>query len=377
VNKIVWKDYKICLKIITPVIINNGAQFEPGELHSQNGKVYYLNLMKIFEDMDKGKVKEYIDSLASSWNTRNNSYFDNNDYSPAQKIISNFLTLKGKDINDYIFSEINILPSCKELFLKKPNQEINQVYFNKIKGEPYIPGSSIKGAIRTAILEKMRQQLEEEGIQLSPEKQSYKYKKTPDFETEIYSKGKFNHHSVKDDPFKFLKISDFHLKSSKLNLDKVDINSSDIPFFSTMTDAECFSENEVVAKGTISISSDIVNSPLREFSNLDSIFKACNEFFVNNFNKKKNRPQVWIDFEKRKIIISKLRSVLEDSSSNTKFLIRIGHFSGIENITYNVLQNPEINWKIKNKKVNFECSNARSLVEGFPLGYCALYKEED
>ena len=66
--------------------------------------------------------------------------------------------------------------------------EIARTAFNPISGQPILPGSSVKGAIRTALLESLRKR---QG-----------FKKSRDMETEILG-GSFS-----TDPFRFLKISD-------------------------------------------------------------------------------------------------------------------------------------------------------------------------
>ncbi len=66
--------------------------------------------------------------------------------------------------------------------------EISRTAFNPINGQPILPGSSIKGAIRTALLECLRKR---QG-----------FKKSRDMETEILG-GSFS-----TDPFRLLKISD-------------------------------------------------------------------------------------------------------------------------------------------------------------------------
>ena len=128
------KKFNVEIKTISPIHIGSGesygaSEFVPGKAKGQNGPVdtiKRINLSKYYLSLNDDKKDDLINSLT----TQN---FDLNSFD-------------GKISND--FKVYTSYDRCKEHI--KPNQEIEENI--KTLNQLYIPGSSLKGAIKTAIL---------------------------------------------------------------------------------------------------------------------------------------------------------------------------------------------------------------------------------
>lgn len=128
------KKYKIDIKTLSPVHIGSGESYTAAEYVSvnKNGKkdpipiFKRINLSKYFLSLDDDKKDDFINNL-SNQNFSLKSFDD--------KISDNFKVYLSYD-------------KCKEKI--RPNQEIEENI--KTLNELYIPGSSLKGAIKSALL---------------------------------------------------------------------------------------------------------------------------------------------------------------------------------------------------------------------------------
>lgn len=128
------KKYKIDIKTLSPVHIGSGesytaAEYVSGKAKGKNGSIPIfkrINLSKYFLSLDDDKKDDLISNL-SNQNFSLKSFDD--------KISNDFKVYLSYD-------------RCKEEI--KPNQEIEENI--KTLNELYIPGSSLKGAIKSALL---------------------------------------------------------------------------------------------------------------------------------------------------------------------------------------------------------------------------------
>jgi hypothetical protein len=68
-----------------------------------------------------------------------------------------------------------------------------------------------------------------------------------------------------------------------------------------------------------------------------------------------------------------MSNLINENLKENKALIKIGRFSGIENITYNLIQDTSINGKIYNENINIEGGDSYSLIENkYIPGYCII-----
>jgi CRISPR-associated protein Csm5 len=217
--------------------------------------------------------------------------------------------------------------------------EIARTAFNPISGQPILPGSSIKGAIRTALLESLRKR---QG-----------FKKSRDMESEILG-GSFS-----TDPFRFLKISDgtFRRKIQKKGQDGSLQQVERRPRVCLQVNRKK-RPNQYDAKGNVNTLLECIpaNTPMAflarwvveqkrcSFGNMPSlqldfatIASACNTFYKERFEseshilKEHNYAVNWATGVGKALGPGGFLQKMMDEGRG--FLLRVGRHSGAESVT--------------------------------------------
>lgn len=131
------KTYKIKATVVTPVAIGDGSQYSPyKDYFIDRGRVCYIDEQKMGNLLTKDDelMTEYVEGVANMEGNR--SRFDLRNFIQNRLSVEPDLLIQNK-IKFYgnVLSKLPI-----NGFIKTPN------------GYPYIPGSSIKGAIKTALV---------------------------------------------------------------------------------------------------------------------------------------------------------------------------------------------------------------------------------
>ena len=136
------------LKVLSPLHIGNGRELTPLDIYPGDGVVYVLDTGKLTADLiDMGISLEEILHLLK--NPPGDAY-----------------VWKG-----YI-DELHLNPSDYALYTLRihgePGRRSMQIKeFIKLNGKPYIPGSSVKGALRTAVLYKVLKECGDSGTAMN------------------------------------------------------------------------------------------------------------------------------------------------------------------------------------------------------------------
>lgn len=138
---------KMCLKVVTPINISDGIVLGAKDYlyDSRRQKVYFLNLhqwhMFIYKHMLLEKYESYLANFRD------------------KQSLLEWLQMQGYDIDDVrtvITSEAQATVNLMDNEKKKTLNDINR-HIQQPDGILYVPGSSIKGGFRTAILYKLLQ----------------------------------------------------------------------------------------------------------------------------------------------------------------------------------------------------------------------------
>lgn len=138
---------KMCLKVVTPINISDGIVLGAKDYlyDSRRQKVYFLNLhqwhMFIYKHMLLEKYESYLANFRD------------------KQSLLEWLRMQGYDIDDVrtvITSEAQATVNLMDNEKKKTLNDINR-HIQQPDGSLYVPGSSIKGVFRTAILYKLLQ----------------------------------------------------------------------------------------------------------------------------------------------------------------------------------------------------------------------------
>lgn len=133
---------KMCLKVVTPINIADGIVLGAKDYlyDSRRQKVYFLNLhqwhMFIYKHMLLGKYESYLANFRD------------------KQSLLEWLRMQGYDIDDVrtvITSEAQATVNLMDSERKKTLNDISR-HIQQPDGSLYVPGSSIKGVFRTAIL---------------------------------------------------------------------------------------------------------------------------------------------------------------------------------------------------------------------------------
>ncbi|HOM11240.1 MAG TPA: type III-A CRISPR-associated RAMP protein Csm5 [Spirochaetota bacterium] len=356
--------YNAIIRIITPIIIQTGQQYDLWDLmpNPKNPKeIWIINPSLAYASLSQEMQKKFdllIDELSKLKGD-----------AVKQKMTALRDMLHGAVISNpsVIMQKAQGLDNFKEELTRNPNAEIRKIYKESLTNRPYIPGSSIKGMIRTAVLEAIRK-----NKQLIPNidrdhdvrRGKVSIKAVHSFEDRILLGA--NRRKVYDDPFKFLHVSDFIIEKTDTIFGTVRVTSArgKIPTYTEMTGCELLNNQEYLAKGTITIYDDELKKYLATLNQYDKsalhilpqVFRA--EFILGAL---KNFYEPLLN-NKKHPVDSEIKNLMQNKNkSNTAVPIRLGRFSQVESKTFKV----ERTWERgDSRRMNFEGGKTRAYVKG-------------
>ena len=137
-----YRTFRLSLLTLAPIHIGNGEKYTSREFIYENKKFYFPDMGKFYNKMVEKRLAEKFEAflLQTRPNTRNNrliSFLNDN-------------RIAERSFGGYSISETGLESD------KNPNSAgaINEVnkFIRDAFGNPYIPGSSLKGAIRTILM---------------------------------------------------------------------------------------------------------------------------------------------------------------------------------------------------------------------------------
>lgn len=261
----------------------------------------------------------------------------------------------------------------------KPSNQLIIRCMPSINGRVYIPGSSIKGAMRTAFLDWRAKKYDKNnrGYQVLNQvvaNKLQKESKTKESKAKIVEEELLNYKKIEDDPFKSIKVEDVFLPPDSTEIievmnvrEKKEPLSLDMFVEAVKPDVK-FNIN-IGYEDTIAVNSD----NLKKINlTIEDLLKACGEYFLYAIDEeqKKHYPEYSpADYKVQDALI-----FMYDENNKLKpdhYLLRVGRFSHLESMTYNhrgegCLCEPHH----KNKK---DWGKSRNLVDGkYPLGVIGL-----
>jgi len=257
---------------------------------------------------------------------------------------------------DY-FCEIteNFLKSYNENQKKDPHQnaaKVWQMYHTKGKPNPVIPGSSIKGSIRTALLNNYLLDLSDDNYK-SLHKNFEQERESGKFESKM-QKELLGYKDAKNDPFRAVLFSDclFKYADTQLTggLDMVSVNkkTGNLESIGAQIQAEvlrgellggkavselCITINDKLQKTSFSTQRE--EQPKRNKTiTFKDICKSCNDFYWSEFQNEYNKFFKDVSDGSEKLI-TKLKGKLETAvKADGQFIIRVGRWSQVEFVTF-------------------------------------------
>lgn len=325
--------------VLSPIHIGTGEEIPVFTYIIENNTLLKMNLEKVISKLGKDDIQKF------------NEFNEKGNFLGLRNFLADLFT--NKTIKDYAIEfSIPVTAEVQSIYLENIHNPANQLLIkpqirNPVTQQPFIPGSSFKGAIRTAILSKLGEEysaLTEKGKDAEGRLLNALDDKT----------GKFR---VQADPFKYLKISDIMLpekstyvctvknatknKNQNLVYNKIQmlhevcysmLNEKSTHFYVDMLLGEIKVKNKTIDK--------------------DFIIQACKTYYSDklknvDFNYYQDTP------------IQPTLEKLISSIANTQgeFPMRIGRFSGVESITLD-------------KHRTAKPAKSRNLAEGkYPMGW--------
>jgi len=299
---------KVRLHILSPVHIGCDDVYEPTSfvIDEKKKKLIEFDPLEFIKSLPAQDKKKFMDicmqgsitSIVSIYKFLFNRQIQGKEVEIADGLVSHYRRVKD-------------LPTNNEKIIK---QELNQfaisrTAYNPHNNLPYIPGSSIKGAMRTAYLSKLAVEKKITG----------RRDRAKELESELLE-GSFDR-----DPFRMVKVSDF-LPVGEVKT-KIFYAVNKKKKTSNYKARGPFQVLETVVKGSIfegiiNIETPEkiarINNPLK----IDSLLKSINEFYIKTFNNEQAiLKEISVGLIKR-----------EDALSEAT-IIRIGRHSGAESVT--------------------------------------------
>ncbi|HID27022.1 MAG TPA: type III-A CRISPR-associated RAMP protein Csm5 [Methanosarcinales archaeon] len=324
---------KLILDTVTPVHIGSGENIEPYE-YVITDKFYKINLDKFIESLEEQDRNNFLEISAKN-------------LVQARQFIKNKANLALiKEYTAKVSEEVRKTYNTKII---DPKSELSIQTFIKSMDKPFLPGSSVKGAIRTALLWYCAEKELQREYPHNIEQKLFKYK------------------NPQDDPFRALKISDSgFIPEEKMQIYNIKTYTKRASLFNELG-FNIFIEgtNAYFPDGKSEMVSFVhtlhLDDSLQKYNYLniklspDIIIKACKEFYgalIANeleFFRGESAEGVYLELEK-------LKGLIKDKSN--RFLLRIGWGSQFDGVTINLaMQNRDL--KKSRKLINSK----------YPLGW--------
>jgi CRISPR-associated protein Csm5 len=272
--------------------------------------------------------------------------------------------------------------------------KVLQMYRTEGSPRPVIPGSSLKGSIRTALLNDFLSGLSDKDYESFHS--ALKDERKPEWYNETLQKKLLDYSDAKNDPMRAVSISDCFFKATGtqlvggLGIVAFDKQAEGLKAIGTQIQAEVIKGallgGETSSELQLSIDTDlqVMLFPAHKRSiksiSLEDIRNACNNFYWDEFQTEyETHYQHVIDGNEKQIL--ELKKRLEEAKNAAgQFIIRVGRWSQVEFVTFDKnFRRPIVTKKDKNGKP-LGWGGTRTLFDFdgkyVPMGWCVLSVKE-
>ncbi len=317
---------KLKCSVLTPFHIGTGEEIAVYDYIIKDGFLLKVNLNSLFSLLEPEQREKL------------NTYSERGDFLGTRKFIQDTLkedSIVKKVVQYQIPVTENVEKNYHENFTSMENQLLVRLHTrHSLNGNPVIPGSSVKGAIRTAVLddlaknaEKLSGRIQEvEGILLDANRRN--------------RKGEYKF-QVTADPFKYLKVPDIALSNGSSYICSVKnvIKTAEGQFKANEMQMIHEVLNSQIAGKDLTFEA-VLDMGMMQVQNKktlhpDDIINACRRFYHNilvDYEMDYYEGSPWED------IIFQIRDMVRNEA---QFLLRVGRFSGLESITIGRLREPK------------------------------------
>lgn len=342
------KVYRLVCEILSPLHIGTGDELDPLDYIIRDDKFQRISFERI------------IGRMSDAERTAFESIIDSGDLRKLRA----YVHTHPDTLTANLFS-IAVSPAVKCLYDDKINDIQNQLLihpFVRTAGEttPIIPGSSFKGAIRTAVIN----ELAKTGNVPKPRETREEY----EFEARVLGSS-----DAKNDPFRGMKIRDAALVNDDMIIREVkNLKRGNNGVTVTSIQMMCEVTHSRVSGMGVSFKTELlVDDALQSVKYLSQnlsiaqVIGSCNNFYRDKLEMEHRKFFKNSQFERWS------KAVLDVPVGESEFLLRVGRFSGVESVTFDNYRNP----KPPGKKAKWGTS--RNIAEGmYPMGWIKVKVEE-
>jgi CRISPR-associated protein Csm5 len=303
--------FKVLYRIVTPVHIGTGEDISPLEYVIKNGVLYRIESDDLISKLNEEQLKRFY------------SYIENNKFVELRNVIVENFDEK------FARYKVGVTNSIAEKYEKSINDVKNQLLVSPfirsvLDFKPYLPGSSIKGAIRTAIINDIIQEkIKTEGKKAKELQRELLNKKHWELELvdAVVESRRGNQTDARRDPFRVLKISDVYLSdeffqvgevlNARVNEKRGKVETVKIQMFKEVLLGEVNLNREVEFEGEIRIDEILSEAEYKGAEtggkiekwtkrNLskDYLIKACNNFYLGEFERERKFFEFAVDMQR-------------------------------------------------------------------------------
>lgn len=321
------KRYYLQLQPLTPIHIGSGEEVMPYEYIVEDNKYYRINLFDLINVLPPEKREELVNIMEK-------------DLVELRSIVSDY---NWKDSTLY---EANTSSDFSVDYHKNIKRSANNLAINEFinsKMRPYIPGSSIKGAFRTAYIYKYADNIY---YDISRNRHGFFNVRGSRRKAQQIEGKTLNYRKIFGDPFQTVKFSDSSLNISNLKIYKTysvnvkKANTDGIPYYQEVISGLLSSniEQNIFLELSIDIARqncDYHKNTVKHSITADKLLNATRSFSKKiieselDYLRDKNTSNETID------IYKKLKSISSDLDENQS-LIRFGKGVGFNTTTLNL-----------------------------------------
>ncbi|MGA2782864.1 MAG: type III-A CRISPR-associated RAMP protein Csm5 [Smithella sp.] len=336
------RTYKLSCEILSPIHIGAGHELSPLDYIIKDSVLHKISFEKFVLSMDDNQ-RAMFEKLIEKGNLVD-----------IRKYVSDHF----KGDTDMLYS-VKVSPQVGKLYSTKLEDIQNQLIINpfiRTQGEvaPLIPGSSLKGAIRTAVVS-------EQAKRDRPPKPT-----TPREEYEFEARVLLNK-DAKDDPFRAIKVRDVLMQNAQFVVREIKnmsrakqgrvLKANSIQMICEVSGSRMTGQPIAFETGFLIDDALISTHFLSKALSVNEIIHACKVFYRDKMEKE--HKKFYADTEAQ--VIS--RQILDMPLDDNSFFLRVGRFSGVESVTIDEYRNPR-------PPQGKGWGDTRNLAEGlYPMGW--------
>ncbi len=345
----IFEKYKMTVKMLSPVHIGTGQELLPFEYIIRDDVMYVIDLVGL------------LSGLALKTRSEFESVVDQNNFCFLREFIR-----QNADLNKHTRYKVQAADKLVSIYNKNISNPDNQLIINPFirrmdNCKTVIPGSSLKGAIRTAV------------VSAATEKMYSSSKRLPDIQHRNWENEVLQCQDPKDDPFRAISIDDITLPADATIIDETKISKikktagpdpGGIQQFYEVTFSQ-LKDKDISGSGFLTVYSGLqMKGGVSLKLSAEMLCNVCRKFYGSVMKYEYNTfYKIWKDVEKHQL------ALMDVKYGPMEFPLRLGRFSHCESVTVDLML--ENGNSLRNPKTRLgRWGTTRTLAfDLFPMGW--------